>query len=382
MNKPGRGGGYIRQPGGFRAFIPAPLPPEPGIQYDSDLQTLLSDADRELARLDAATEFLPNPDLFVRMYVRKEAVLSSQIEGTQASMVDLLRHEARGAKEKRRGVPEISNYIRAMSLGLEELSRLPLSLRLLKKIHTELMKDVRGGEREPGEFRRSQNWIGPQGCTPADATFVPPPPQNVMSAMGSLETFLHSREPMPVLVKTALAHAQLETIHPFLDGNGRMGRLLITFYLCVKKALRKPTLYLSHYFKQRRGEYYDRLQVVRDKGDFEGWVRFFLEGVRDVSREGTETARSVLDLREQHRALLAGREGISHSAQTLLDSLFEQPVVTVNGAAEAIGKTYPAANKLVGEFESLGILRQISPGARNRVFKYEPYVEIFGELRP
>lgn len=378
---PTRAGRYITQPTGYRAFVPSPLPYDPPLRYDEALLGLLSEADQELARLDAATEFLPNPDLFVKMYVRKEAVLSSQIEGTQASLVDVLEHEARTA---RAGGPvlEVVNYVRAMNLGLERLATLPLSLRLLNEIHRELLRGARGGERTPGEFRRSQNWIGPAGCTLADASFVPPPPEEAKAAMGDLERFLHDERPLPLLVRAALVHAQFETIHPFLDGNGRIGRLLITFLLCVKGVLRRPTLYLSYDFKRRRQEYYDRLQAVRDAGDVEGWVRFFLQGVRDVAREGTETARRILHLREEHRALVTTRLKNSTAGFQLLDRLFEQPVVTVQLVQKHLGRSYPAANDLVAGFERLGLLREITGGARNRVFRYDPYVAIFGELKP
>jgi Fic family protein len=372
----------VAQPTGYRAFIPAPLPPDPPLRYDPNLLALLSEADQAVARLDAATEFLPNPDLFVKMYVRKEAVLSSQIEGTQASLVDVLQHEARAARSSGVPVVEVVNYVRAMNLGLERLATLPLSLRLIREIHGELLRGVRGGERTPGEFRRTQNWIGPSGSTLADALFVPPPPSEADSAMGDLERFLHDESPMPLLVRVALVHAQFETIHPFLDGNGRVGRLLITFLMCVRGLLRRPTLYLSYDLKRRRQQYYDRLQAFRDAGDVEGWVRFFLEGVRDVAREGTDTARRILRLREDHRALVAARLKNSTAGLRLLDRLLDQPVTTVAMVQEATGRSYPAANDLVAGFERLGLLRQTSRGARNRVFEYEPYVQIFGELKP
>jgi Fic family protein len=371
----------VRQLSGYQAFMPSQLPYDPPLRYDPALIAILSEADQELARLDAATEFLPNPDLFVRMYVRKEAVLSSQIEGTQASLVELLEHEARAI---RGGGPvlEVVNYVRATNLGLERLATLPLSLRLLREIHAALLRGARGSERTPGEFRRSQNWIGPEGCTLKDARFVPPPPEDAKAAMNDLEGFLYDESPMPLLVRAALVHAQFETIHPFLEGNGRMGRLLITFLLCVKGALRRPTLYLSYDFKRRRQEYYDRLQAVRDSGDVEGWVRFFLEGVRDVAREGTETARRILRLREEHRGLVTARLKNSTLGVQLLDRLYGQPVVTVQIVQKLLSRSYPAANDLVAGFEGLGLLREITGRARNRIFQYVPYVDIFGELKP
>lgn len=382
MGEVGRTGRQVMQPAGYRAFIPAALPYDPPLRYDAGLLALLSEADQELARLDAATEFLPNPDLFVAMYVRKEAVLSAQIEGTQASLVDVLEHEARVARSGAKPVADVVNYIRAMNLGLERLATLPLSLRLLREIHAELLREARGSERTPGELRRSQNWIGPAGCTLANARFVPPPPAEAMAAMGDLERFLHDESPLPILVRAALVHAQFETIHPFLDGNGRIGRLLITFLLCAKGVLRRPMLYLSYDFKRRRQEYYDRLQAVRDEGDVEGWVRFFLEGVRDVAREGTAAARRIQRLREEHRTLVTNSLRNSTAGFQLLDRLFERPVVTVQLVQELLGRSYPAANDLVAGFVNLGLLREITGGARNRVFQYDPYVAIFGELKP
>ena len=377
-----RAGRYVPQPGGYRAFIPSPLPPDPAIRYGEPLLALLSEADRELARLDAATEFLPNPDLFVQMFVRKEAVLSSQIEGTQASLVDLLEHEAKAVTGIVRRVDEVVNYVRAMNTGLERLQTLPLSNRLIREIHGELLKGVRGGDRDRGQFRKTQNWIGPEGASIKEARFVPPPPIEVDNSMTELERFLHDETPMPLLVRVALVHSQFETVHPFLDGNGRVGRLLITFILCARGVLRRPTLYLSHFFKRRRAEYYDRLQAVRNGGAFEEWIAFFLEGVREVASEGTEAARQILRLREEHRVLVNEELRGSTAGHILLERLFEQPIVTVQFVREAIRRTYPMANQLVSEFVRLGLLRQISRGMRNRVFEYAPYVEIFGELRP
>jgi Fic family protein len=362
--------------------MPRSLPPDPPLAWSEALVALLSEADQEVARLDAATEFLPNPDLFVRMYVRKEAVVSSQIEGTQASLVDLLEHEARAVSARTGDVEEVSNYVRAMNVGLERLRQVPLSSRLIRQIHAELMRGVRGGDRAPGEFRRVQNWIGPSGAAISQATFVPPPADEVGRAMGDLEQFLHDETPMPVLVRAALAHVQFETIHPFLDGNGRLGRLLVTFLLCARGVLRRPTLYLSLYFKQRRQEYYERLQAVRETGDFEGWVEFFLTGVRDVAREGAETARQIQRMREGHRALVTRELRNSSTALLLLNGLFETPIVTVHRVRQVVRRTYPVANDLVAAFERLGLLRQISRGARNRVFAYQPYLDLFGELKP
>lgn len=268
---PHRAGRWLQQSTGYRAFVPAPLPPEPPLQLDGPLQALLSQADRDLGRLDALATLLPNPDLFVAMYVRHEAVLSSQIEGTQSTLEDVLAFESDATLDTTpKDVEEVVNYVRAMNYGLARLAELPLSLRLLREIHAELMRGVRGGDKSPGEFRTSQNWIGGANSTLRTASFIPPPTHELMPALGQLERFLHeSRNQLPLLVRCALAHAQFETIHPFLDGNGRVGRLLITLMLCAEGALQRPLLYLSLYLKTHRAEYYDRLTAIRSQGHWE-----------------------------------------------------------------------------------------------------------------
>lgn len=267
-----RAGRYIRQPSGYRAFIPAALPPQPPVDITDDLQLLLSDADRALGRLDGSIQILPDADIFVLMYVRKEAVLSSQIEGTQSSLQDLLAAEAKiSAPNRPNDVPELVHYVGAMNYGLDRLSTLPVSTRLIREIHAELLQGVRGSHLTPGELRTTQNWIGPAGCTLNEAGFVPPPPSELEQAMSRLERFIHYDTELPLLIKIGLVHAQFETIHPFLDGNGRVGRLLITFLLCEQNVLTKPVLYLSYFFKQHRQQYYEELQAVRDAGTWERW---------------------------------------------------------------------------------------------------------------
>ena len=295
MDFPQRAGRYVQQPTGYKAFLPAPLPPDPPLAYDGELQTLLSAADRDIGRLDALAALLPNPDLFVAMYVRHEAVLSSQIEGTQSTLEDVLAFEADALRDDTpRDVEEVVNYVRAMNHGLARLKELPLSLRLLREIHAELMRGVRGGEKSPGEFRTSQNWIGGAGSTLLTASFIPPPAHEVMASLGQLEVFLHeARDSVPLLVRCALAHAQFETIHPFLDGNGRVGRLLVTLMLCEDGALSRPLLYLSLYLKAHRAEYYDRLTAIRTQGHWEAWTRFFLRGVSLTARAATRTAQAI-----------------------------------------------------------------------------------------
>jgi Fic family protein len=378
-----RAGRYRRQPAGYRAFVPTPLPPVPPIQIAGELQTLLSRADLALGRLDGSIQTLPNPDLFVFMYVRKEAVLSSQIEGTQSSLQDLLSAEAQiFAPERPRDVDEVINYVRAMNRGLERLRDLPVSVRLIREIHQLLLTGVRGSHRTPGELRRSQNWIGPDGCTLNEAIFVPPPPDMVPDALSALERFLHEYTELPLLIKIGLAHAQFETVHPFLDGNGRIGRLLITFLLCESRVLQKPVLYLSHYLKRHRQTYYDLLQATRDRGEFEQWLRFFLTGVAEVSAEATDTVRRILSLREQHRTAIADRLGYAAgNGHRVLEHLFVHPIVSVNDVRDLIGTTYPAANQLIERLTELGILAEITGQARNRRFRYNPYITLFAEER-
>jgi Fic family protein len=379
----GRSGSYVRQPGGFHSFVPAPLPPNPPVRIDAPLQKLLSNADLAFGRLDGSIQILPNSDLFIFMYVRKEAVLSSQIEGTQSSLEDLLAAEANIlATGRPRDVAEVVNYVAAMNHGMSRLKDLPVSIRLIREIHGKLMQGVRGSKLTPGELRTSQNWIGPAGCTLNEAAFIPPPPHEVPEALRRLEAFLHAEDELPVLIKIGLAHAQFETIHPFLDGNGRIGRLLITFLLCEKRVLHKPVLYLSLFFKKHRQRYYDLLQGTRDRGDWESWVAFFLEGVIEVSGQATDTARRILALREDHRTAITANLGrAAGNGHRLLEYLFKRPIVSVNEVRELTGTTYPAANQLVDRFARLGIVAEITGQVRNRRFQYAPYIRLFDDER-
>jgi Fic family protein len=313
------------------------------------------------------------------MYVRKEAVLSSQIEGTQSSLQDVLAAEAKVfSPDQPTDVDEVFNYVRAMNYGLARLQDLPVSVRLIREIHAELLTGVRGEHLAPGELRTSQNWIGPGGCTLAEATFIPPPPHEILNALGDLERFLHDKAPLPLLVKIGLVHAQFETIHPFLDGNGRVGRLLITFLLCEKEVLLKPVLYLSYYFKRYRREYYERLQSVRDNGDWEGWLAFFLQGVADVSSQATATARQILMLRENHRQIITEKFGrAAGNGYRVLEYLYQHPMVSVTDLQDLTGTTYPAANNLVNRMIDQGILQEFTGLKRNRRFMYQEYVRLF-----
>jgi Fic family protein len=371
----------VRQPNQYAAFIPAPLPPHPPLKWDDELQYLLSKADRALGRLDGSIQTLPDPDLFVMMYVRKEAVLSSQIEGTQSSLNDLLELEASIADARRPAdVGEVVNYVRAMNYGLERLHDLPLSVRLIREIHAELLEGVRGRHLDPGEIRRTQNWIGAQGCTLNEATFVPPPPQEVPDHLSALERFIHSDENIPPLIKIGMIHAQFETIHPFLDGNGRVGRLLITFLLCQSEILIRPVLYLSYYFKRHRQRYYELLQNIRDNGDWESWIKFFLEGIATVSLEATNTARAIVELRETHRQAIIEHFGrAAGNGLKVLESLYKTPFTTTTAVMKLLKITFPPASALIQKMIEREMLVEVTGQDRYRVYQYRPYVGLFSD---
>lgn len=366
-----RAGTWVQQREGYRAFLPKSLPPDPPISLSGELALLLSDADRALGRLDGVAAILPNPNLFVAMYVRHEAVLSSQIEGTQSTLDDVLAFEAEDGDDTPKDVAEVVNYVAAMNHGLARLAELPLSLRLLREIHELLMAGVRGQEKQPGDFRTSQNWIGPGGCTLSTAEFVPPPPHELGVTLSDFERFLHDHA-LPVLVHVGLAHAQFETIHPFLDGNGRIGRLLITLLLCERKALSQPLLYLSIYLKAHRAQYYDRLTAIRNDGDWEGWLAFFLRGVREVSDSATKTARDITELRESLRG-----KPQTQTALRLVDTLFQRPHINAKTAASELRCSFATANKALDELQQLGIVREVTGQRRHRRFKFEPYLRLF-----
>jgi Fic family protein len=359
-----------------RAFLPPPLPPTPPLQLEG-LLTRLEEANRALGRLDGVTSILPDPSLFIYMYVRKEALLSSQIEGTQSSLSDLLLFESAEAP----GVPlddvqEVSNYVAAMNHGLERLrAGFPLSLRLIRDIHAILLSKGRGSAKQPGEFRTSQNWIG--GTRPGNAAFVPPPPDRLMECLDAFERFLHVTDPqLPILIKAALAHVQFETIHPFLDGNGRLGRLLITFLLVAEGAIREPLLYLSLFFKTYRQRYYDLLQQVRQQGDWETWIAFFLEGVTETSNQAANTARQMLALFVEDRARIEqlGRAAASGLRVYLL--LQRRPVLAIPAAAEELALAEPTVAKSVKHLIELGILRETTGRLRKRLFVYSKYLDL------
>lgn len=372
-----RAGRYVRQSTGYSAFIPTPLPPDPPLTLDGPLILALSRAAEAVGRLDGLSRTIPNPEPFVAMYVRREAVLSSQIEGTQSTLDDVLAYElATDTKGLPGDVEVVFNYVRAMEYGLDRLRTLPLSLRLIGEIHSQLLASGRGAERMPGEFRRSQNWIGSTGGLLRDATFVPPPPHEMTEALGRLETFLHSEHGLPPLIESGLAHAQFETIHPFLDGNGRVGRLLVTFLLVHRGILYRPLLYLSYYLKRHRATYYDRLMAVRVDGDWEGWLRFFLAGVAETAQEATETAGRIVAMRDTDRATV---QRLGANGLRTLDLLYQRPLVNVRRVVEAVDVSVPTANKLLRDLEGMGIVNELTGYRRNRVFRYTRYLGLFRE---
>ena len=361
------------------AFVPVALPPKPKLDIAA-MQRLVGQAHLALGRLDSLSTLLPDHRILLYSYIRKEAELSSQIEGTQSSLSDLLMFEI----EEAPGAPiddvaEVSRYVAAFEHGLRRLrGGFPLSNRLIREIHFKLLEYGRGSDKSPGEFRRSQNWIG--GTRPGNARFVPPPPSAVLDCMSDLERFLHSEYPdIPPLVQAGLAHVQFETIHPFLDGNGRVGRLLIVFMLCSAGVLREPMLYLSLYFKERREEYYDLLNVVRQNGDWEAWIEFFLEGVRQTAEGAYETAQRLLDLFEADQARIQKTGRAAGSAMRTHQALKERPVSSIRVIRDRTGLSFPAVSSAINRLAELGIVREITGAERNRVFVYDRYLAILSE---
>ena len=357
------------------AFVPPPLPPDPPIEI-LPLLDKLSAADRALGRLDGVSLLLPDKELFLYMYVRKEAVLSSQIEGTQSTLDDLLKFET-DAKAGKPGddIQEVSNYVNATMYGLKRMESFPISLRYLRDLHERLLKSGRGSEKNPGEFRTTQNWIG--GTRPGNASFVPPPPSELMGCLDNFEKFLHDRSTnLPPLIRAGLLHVQFETIHPFSDGNGRVGRLLITLDLCDKKVLHQPLLYLSLYFKQHRSDYYRLLQEVRDRGAWEPWLEFFLDGITYTANEAFESAQKISNLLEHDRTKVSASSHSPGSALQVFELLRRTPFVTVQSATERTKLSAPTTNSAIEQLRKLGILREITGKRRDRVYAYDDYLDI------
>lgn len=355
---------------GYYCFIPAPLPPV--INYDRDLAMRLSRADAALSELSGLGRHLPNPHLLIAPYSRKEAVLSSRIEGTQASLSDLLLDELRSASssEATDDIREVRNYVRALDIGIERSKQIPLGVRMVKELHAELMKGVRGQEKTPGEFRRSQNWIGPAGTTPATAPYVPPPPQEMQEALSNWEKFINERKKMPDLIQCAIMHEQFEAIHPFLDGNGRVGRILIPLFLMERQRLSQPLLYLSAYIEAHRQDYYALLQRVRTHGDWMSWIGFFLEGVAESADQAVRQSDNLLNLRKTARSGLRNLK-----AEKLLDALFVNPYITVARAADILKVTPPTADRAIHLLERAGILQELTGRTWGRVFAAKPILE-------
>ena len=365
-------GRLVQSPHGFLAFVPHALPPT--LEFDVGLALALSKADAALSELSGLGSQLPNPHLLIAPYSRREAVLSSRIEGTKASLSDLLIDEIediRAKPENRDDILEVRNYVRALEYGMRRMADLPLSLRLIREIHAELMTGVRGDRATPGEFRRSQNWIGPAGSTPATAAFVPPPVDEMTACLGEWETFLHVRDVLPDLIQCALMHVQFETIHPFLDGNGRIGRLLITFFLMERQRLAQPLLYLSAFIDAHKSDYYDLLQRVRTHGDWGAWLRYFLQGVTETATAAGQQARELHRLREHYRAQLRDKP----NALALVDELFVNPYMTIGRAARVLGKTHPTAKAAITVLEQNRIVRELSGRQWGRFYVCAPILE-------
>lgn len=370
----GRAGQNIMQSKGYRAFIPNPLPPVPPLHQDEELLLLLSEANLALGKLSGLASIISDPDLFVYLYVRKEALLSSQIEGTQCSLEDVLNPEPQ-SDDPLHDIEEVSNYVKAMNLGIRLLEELPVCTRLIKEIHAVLMKGVRGSNKTPGEFRTSQNWIGRPGATLMTADFVPPPHEVIDELMSNLENFVHAEDKIPPLIKSALIHAQFETIHPFLDGNGRLGRLLITYLLCYWHVLDRPLLYLSYYFKAYKTEYYTRLMDIRFKGDWENWIKFFLKAVKESAEMANTAALEIHHLHIRDRQRLSDSKPTAYTIQ-VFDEFCHNPILTSSVLFERHKSTKPKIQRALDHLIKLKIIRETSGKQRNRRFAYSEYLSI------
>lgn len=368
-------GHLIKTSGDYWVFIPSPLPPAGLDKYSSEFVGILSEADRGIGALRSLSKLIPNPNLLVAPYIRKEAVQSSRIEGTQASLSDIFYYEASKEKPKNTDVLEVLNYVRAMNYGLSRLKELPLSLRLVREIHSKLMEGVRGEKMKPGEFRTTQNWIGPPGCSLADATYVPPPVPEMNEALSQWEKFLHGDDSIPPLIKCALMHYQFEAVHPFLDGNGRVGRLMITFYLCEKRYLEYPILYLSDFFERYRNEYYEMLLGVSQEGKWDAWLKYFIRGVAEQSKVAEETGHKILELQKKYRQQLE-KESVSGPVFQVLDMLFLNPFVSLPGVSDYLKITWPTAKTSVERLVKLGILKEISGRKRSRIYCAKELLDI------
>jgi len=375
-----RAGAYVTNMTGeaaYQSFRPSPLPPNPPLALDSDCLQLLIDANKELAKLNVAANLIPSTNLFVSMYVRKEALMTSQIEGTQCTLDDILDPNVDGSVNL--DVGDVMNYINAAQYAIERLNELPLCNRLLRETHERLLQGVRGEDKDPGEFRRSQNWIGPRGCALKDARFVPPNVTDMTEALSDLEKYFHAESNLDSLVRAALIHYQFETIHPFLDGNGRIGRLLILLYLMKQGLLDKPVLYVSYFLKKNQVEYYDRISEVRRSGNYEQWVRFFLEAVYAAAKDAMESIRALSELHDRNLMILPQSKRTQDHVRSLFDYVEQYPIIDIKKTSQALGISYNTTASAVRKLIDLGILRETTNAARNRVFAYQSYLDILRE---
>jgi Fic family protein len=370
----GRAGGYVKQLKGYKAFIPSKLPPDPPLKQDDALMNLLSQATLSLGKLSGLSSIVSDPDLFVYLYVRKESLLSSQIEGTQCSLEDVL-NPVPESDAPVQDIEEVSNYVKAMNKGLSKLDELPVCTRLIKEMHAVLMSGVRGFNKTPGEFRKSQNWIGHPGAILKNADFVPPPFEMVDDLMADIETFIHAENEIPPLIKAALIHAQFETIHPFLDGNGRLGRLLITYLLCYWNVLDRPLLYLSYYFKAHRSEYYAKLSNIRSKGDWESWVNFFLRAVAESAEMASTAAIEIYKLHQRDRVSFQKNRPTAYALQ-VFDEFCYDPILTNTVLLKRHNSTKPKIQRALNHLVDLGIIKETSGKLRNRRYAYMEYLDI------
>ena len=368
-------GRRIRCPGGYRAFVPNPLPPR--LDWTARLACTLSEADRAIGRLAGEGRRLPNPHLLIRPFVKREAVLSSRIEGTRATLGELLAAEAGAAVERSPAdLREVANYVTALEYGVERLKKLPLSLRLLRELHERLMQGVRGETADPGHFRRTQNWIGRAGCTLINATYVPPPPDRIVDCLGAWERFIHDTS-LPPLIQIGLAHSQFEAIHPFLDGNGRVGRLLITLYLVEREILPAPLLYLSAFFEATREEYYDRLLGVTERAEWEQWLQYFLTGVARQAEDAVSRAQRINELLASWRQTVARLS--TRLALDMVDLLAENPFCTATGMVKRLDVAFTTVQRAIDRLESAGVLARVSDAKRNRVYCAKGILDILEE---
>ena len=358
----------------YKSFLPKPLPPSPPIELDEDTVKLLSKANRSIGILEGVSRQIPNVELFVSMYVRKEALLSSQIEGTQATLDDIL--DPNIEENTNNNVADVINYIKASQYAKARLKDLPICTRLIEEIHGVLMEDMRGGEKSPGEFRRTQNWIGPQGSTLKDAKYIPPSPEDMKKAMSDLEIFINEEDDIDPLVKIALIHYQFETIHPFLDGNGRVGRLLIALFLMDKAILSYETFYISYFLKRNRIEYYDRLMEVRLKGNFEQWIKFFLLGTYESAEDAIKTIEELVELHDKNYEIVKNTGRSATTITTIFNYLESSPIIDIQKTSLDLGLSYNAVSNAVNRMIKLGILKQTENVQRSRVFAYEDYLKI------